>query len=103
MEAVDAHTASVLAIGEGEASRIYRTTDGGRSWTETFRNDEPSAFYNCMDFYPDGRRGLAVSDPVDGKFRIAATQDVAGHGRCSPTRACPTRPARPTSRPAATA
>ena len=65
----------MLAIGEGEASRIYRTTDGGATWTETFRNTEPTAFYNCMDFYPGGKRGLAVSDPVAGKFRIAATED----------------------------
>jgi photosystem II stability/assembly factor-like uncharacterized protein len=28
-----------------------------------------------MDFYEGGRRGLALSDPVDGKFRIAATDD----------------------------
>lgn len=75
VEAVDARTATVLAIGEGEASRIYRTTDGGRSWTETFRNDEPTAFYNCMDFFPGGQRGLAVSDPVHGRFRIVATRD----------------------------
>jgi photosystem II stability/assembly factor-like uncharacterized protein len=75
VEARDARTATVLAIGEGEASRIYRTTDGGSTWTETFRNTEPTAFYNCMDFYPGGRRGLAVSDPVDGKFRIASTSD----------------------------
>lgn len=75
VEAEDARTASVLAIGEGEASRMYRTTDGGATWTETFRNDEPTAFYNCMDFYPGGKRGLAVSDPVRGKFRIAATDD----------------------------
>jgi photosystem II stability/assembly factor-like uncharacterized protein len=76
VEAKDAETASVLAIGEGEASRIYRTTDGGQTWTETFRNDDPAAFYNCMDFYPGGKRGLAVSDPVDGKFRIARTKDA---------------------------
>lgn len=65
----------MLAIGEGEASRIYRTSDGGRTWTETFRNTEPTAFYNCMDFWPGGKRGLAVSDPVDGKFRVIATDD----------------------------
>ena len=29
VEATDARTATVLAIGEGEASRMYRTTDGG--------------------------------------------------------------------------
>ncbi|QIX28429.1 oxidoreductase [Nocardioides sp. JQ2195] len=75
VEAEDASTASVLAIGPGEASRIYRTTDGGVTWTETFRNTEETAFYNCMDFYPGGKRGLAVSDPVDGTFRILATDD----------------------------
>ncbi|WP_082563888.1 WD40/YVTN/BNR-like repeat-containing protein [Nocardioides sp. Root140] len=75
VEASSARTASVLAIGPGEASRIYRTTDGGATWTETFRNTEETAFYNCMDFYPGGKRGLAVSDPVDGKFRIIGTHD----------------------------
>ena len=28
-----------------------------------------------MAFYADGRHGLALSDPVDGKFRILATRD----------------------------
>ena len=75
VEARNASTAVVLSIGEGEASRIYRTTDGGTTWTESFRNQDEAAFYNCLDFYPGGKRGLAVSDPVDGKFRIAATDD----------------------------
>lgn len=75
VEARSAEVALVLAIGPGEASRIYRTTDGGQTWTETFRNHEETAFYNCMDFYAGGRRGLAVSDPVDDKFRIIGTRD----------------------------
>ncbi|MDN5851394.1 MAG: oxidoreductase [Actinomycetia bacterium] len=75
IEARSARTAVALAIGPGEASRIYRTTDGGQTWQETFRNPAEQAFYNCVDFYPGGRRGLAVSDPVDGKFRILATND----------------------------
>ncbi len=75
VEARDADTAVVLSIGEGAASRIWRTTDGGATWTETFRNAEPTAFFNCLDFYPGGRRGLAVSDPVGGRFRVIATHD----------------------------
>jgi photosystem II stability/assembly factor-like uncharacterized protein len=75
VEAQDSRRASVLAIGEGEASRIYTTTDGGRRWKLAFVNDDPLAFYDCMDFYEGGRRGLALSDPVDGRFRIAATDD----------------------------
>jgi photosystem II stability/assembly factor-like uncharacterized protein len=65
----------VLAIGEGDASRIYTTADGGRSWRLAFVNDDPNAFYDCMAMFPGGRHGLALSDPVGGKFRIAATGD----------------------------
>ena len=75
VEATDTDTVQVLAIGEGTASRIYRTTDGGRSWTRTFTNRDPRAFYDCMAMWPGGRRGLAVSDPVGGKFRILRTTD----------------------------
>jgi photosystem II stability/assembly factor-like uncharacterized protein len=75
VEAQDDRRASVLAIGEGDASRIYTTTDGGRRWKLAFVNDDPAAFYDCMDFYDGGRRGLALSDPVGGRFRIAATDD----------------------------
>lgn len=75
VEAQNARVASILAIGPGKASRIYRTTDGGRSWTKTFQNRSEKAFYNCIDFYPGGRNGLGVSDPVKGKFRIIRTTD----------------------------
>jgi photosystem II stability/assembly factor-like uncharacterized protein len=74
VEAFDARRAVVLAIGEGEASRVYRTDDGGTTWTESFRNTDPRAFYDCMTFF-DRRHGLAVSDPVDGRFRVLSTGD----------------------------
>lgn len=75
VEARSARRAVVLAIGPGDASRIYRTTDGGATWDAVFVNDDPAAFYDCMAFYPDGRRGLVLSDPVDGRFRILATKN----------------------------
>ena len=75
VEAQDARRASVMSIGVGEESRIYTTTDGGSSWRLAFVNEDPDAFYDCMDFFAGGRRGLAMSDPVDGKFVIAATDD----------------------------
>ena len=75
VEAESDRRASVMSIGTGDDSRIYTTFDGGRHWRLAFVNDDPNAFYDCMDFYEGGRRGLALSDPVDGKFRIAATDD----------------------------
>ena len=65
----------VMSIGEAGDSRIFRTTDGGRTWTQPFVNDDPDAFYDCMAMWPGGRRGLAMSDPVDGKFRVIETTD----------------------------
>lgn len=76
VEAIDARHAHVLAIGEGEASRIYRTIDGGATWKATFINDDPAAFYNCIAFWPGGRHGIATSDPVDGRFRFLVTRDA---------------------------
>ena len=74
IEAFDARTATVLSIGPGDASRIYRTTDGGQSWALQFRNADTTAFYDCFSFWSPAR-GLAMSDPGDGRFRILRTVD----------------------------
>ncbi|KAJ8115452.1 hypothetical protein OPT61_g2902 [Boeremia exigua] len=72
IEAFSAKSAVILSIGEGNASRIYHTRDGGATWKPTFINTEPTAFYDCMAFEND-RHGLAMSDPVDGKIRLIET------------------------------
>jgi photosystem II stability/assembly factor-like uncharacterized protein len=74
IEAFDDRHAVILSIGESDQSRVYVTADAGAHWTETFRNPDPSAFYDCLTF-SDNRHGLALSDPVNGKFRILSTQD----------------------------
>ncbi|GAA1912381.1 oxidoreductase [Nocardioides hwasunensis] len=86
---VHGKVAHVLAIGPGEASRIYRSTDGGATWTEAFRNTDEKAFYDCMAFYGNGRRGLAVSDPVEGKLRILSTDDRGRSWSVLPSRGMP--------------
>ncbi|GAA1596412.1 oxidoreductase [Kribbella sancticallisti] len=88
VEAFDAKRAVILAIGNGEDSRIFRTADGGKTWAETFRNTDPVAFYDCLDFN-NSRSGLALSDPVDGKFRIAATSDGGQSWKIQPTAGMP--------------
>lgn len=71
IEAFDADIAVVLAIGPGEASRVYRTDDGGKTWQLALQNHDPRAFFDCMAF--DGQRGWMLGDPVDGHFQIHAT------------------------------
>ena len=46
--------------------------DAGRTWTEQFVNRDPKAFFDAMAFW-DAKRGVAVSDSVDGQFVILMT------------------------------
>ncbi|KAI1660435.1 oxidoreductase [Daldinia decipiens] len=74
IEAWSADKAVVLSIGEGNSSRIYVTDDGGATWAQSFTNQEPTAFYDCIAF-ENAKRGMAMSDPVDGKIRLIETRD----------------------------
>jgi photosystem II stability/assembly factor-like uncharacterized protein len=78
VEGVDANTAYLLSIGPGEQSRIYKTLDGGASWTLQFTNRNPKAFFDAFAFW-DAAHGIAMSDPVDGKFVIITTKDGGLH------------------------
>lgn len=71
---VDSRTAYLLSSGEGEKSRIYKTTDGGRSWRLQFTNHDLKAFFDGFAFW-DATHGIAFSDPVDGRFPIIRTSD----------------------------
>ncbi|KAI2469105.1 oxidoreductase [Annulohypoxylon bovei var. microspora] len=74
VEAWSADTAVVLSIGEGASSRVYGTRDGGATWTLAFTNTEAAAFYDCLAF-ASPERGMAMSDPVEGKIRLIETRD----------------------------
>ena len=74
VHAFDAQRAVILAIGPGDRSRIYETRDAGATWALRFRNERKEAFFDCLAFW-DGQRGIAVSDPVDGKFLLIRTND----------------------------
>jgi photosystem II stability/assembly factor-like uncharacterized protein len=71
---VSAQVAYLLAAGEGDRSRILKTSDGGASWRETWRNTDPRGFFDCFDFW-SADRGLVVGDSVDGKLQILRTED----------------------------
>jgi len=74
VHAVDADTAYLLAAGPGDSSRIYKTTDAGRSWQLQFVNRDPKAFYDCFDFW-DPTHGVVVSDAVNGRMIVMRTED----------------------------
>ena len=74
VDAVDAQTAYVLSIGNGPDSRIYKTTDAGKTWTLQFKNEDPKAFFDAMSFW-DANNGIVFGDSVDGQLYVLTTND----------------------------
>src|SRR5512142_3264430 len=68
VEGVSEKVAYLMSIGDNPTDfRIYKTTDGGATWTMQFQNQTVGAFYDCFAFWtPD--RGVAHSDSVNGVF-----------------------------------
>jgi photosystem II stability/assembly factor-like uncharacterized protein len=63
VQAWDATTAIVMASGPGEKSRLYKTTDGCKTWALLLKNTDPEGFYDALKFW-DRRHGLLLGDPV---------------------------------------
>jgi photosystem II stability/assembly factor-like uncharacterized protein len=74
VKAFGAATAYLLSAGPGDASRVYKTVDGGKSWVMQFKCADPAAFFDALAFW-DEKNGIALGDPVDGRFQLIATED----------------------------
>src|SRR5579871_6161335 len=75
VQAVSDQTAYVLAIGTfPQDFAIYKTEDGGRTWTQQFENQLTGAFYDCFAFWTP-TTGIAHSDSVNGVFPDIRTTD----------------------------
>src|SRR5213593_94886 len=74
VEGVSETVAYLLAAGSGAASRIYKTEDGGASWSLQFQNQDPDAFYDCFAFWSP-KHGITMSDAVNGRFPVVRTTD----------------------------
>jgi photosystem II stability/assembly factor-like uncharacterized protein len=74
IDAIDAQTAYVLSIGNGAASRIYKTTDAGVTWTMQFKSDDEKVFLDAMSFW-DANHGIVFGDSVDGHLYILTTDN----------------------------
>jgi photosystem II stability/assembly factor-like uncharacterized protein len=79
VEGVSDSVAYLLAIPSDdgtEPSRIYQTTDGGKSWTLQTQGIDPSEFFDCFAFW-DARSAVVMVDSIDGRFPVRRTLD--GH------------------------
>ncbi len=74
VEAVSARVAYLMAAGVGSDSRIYKTEDGGDTWSLQFQADDPAAFYDCFAFWSP-KRGFVFGDAVNGRLPVLRTTD----------------------------
>jgi photosystem II stability/assembly factor-like uncharacterized protein len=74
VEAFGATTAYVMSSGDGEKSRIYKTTDGGTSWRLQYTDKRAGFFLDSLACV-SRTHCFALSDPVDGKFLVLTISD----------------------------
>jgi photosystem II stability/assembly factor-like uncharacterized protein len=75
VQGFSASVAYLMSIGGNPTDfRIYKTTDGGATWTMQFVNQNPDAFYDGIAFWTP-QRGIAHSDSVNGVFPDIRTTD----------------------------
>lgn len=73
VRAIHARNARVAHVA-ATAGRIFRTTDGGRTWRQTWQAPDTSVFLDAIEFWDD-QHGVALGDPVGGRFLILLTRD----------------------------
>jgi photosystem II stability/assembly factor-like uncharacterized protein len=70
----NATTAIVMSSGPGNKSRLFKTTDGCRTWALLFANpDAPNGFFDS--FWLSGSQGMLLGDPVGGQFAVFTTKN----------------------------
>ena len=72
--AFDEKIAYVMSSGEGEKSRIYKTTDGGESWNLQYTDKRKEFFLDALKCVSE-KECIALGDPTDGKFLLLRTED----------------------------
>ena len=68
IQAVDALTATVMSSGKGELSRLYKTTDGCRTWQLLFTNPDQDGFWDAILHDVSSDKTFVLGDPVEGSF-----------------------------------
>jgi photosystem II stability/assembly factor-like uncharacterized protein len=74
VHALNDRVAWLMSAGPGDKSRIYKTTDGGATWTLLFTNPDTNGFLDAFAFWDD-RRAIVMGDPVNGKPSVFRTDD----------------------------
>ena len=65
---------SAVIMSSGTPALVLKTTDGGVTWQEKYRNTDTAYFLDAMDF-DSPKHGLILGDPIKNKFLLLETND----------------------------
>lgn len=82
LRAVHGRSALVAHVA-ATAGRIWRTTDGGRTWSLRYQAPDTAVFLDAIVF-ADDRFGMALGDPMNGRFLILVTSDGGDSWQVAP-------------------
>ncbi len=74
IQAFDENTAIVMSSGKGDLSRLYKTTDGCRTWKLIFTNPDKEGFWDAIQFTSVEKDkggscfGVIIGDPIANAF-----------------------------------
>jgi hypothetical protein len=87
IEAFDDKTAIIMGIDA--PAYILKTTDGGTTWKEVFKDTTKGMFLDAMEFWNE-QSGIVIGDPLGDKIFIGRTFDGGNTWRGIPTENIPT-------------
>ena len=70
--AIDSNNA--IIANAGSPAYILRTTDGGTSWKQVYKNTDSAAFIDGIDFW-NNKHGIIHGDPINGHMLLLYTKD----------------------------
>jgi photosystem II stability/assembly factor-like uncharacterized protein len=79
---------ATVAHAAATAGRIWRTNDGGKTWSLRYEAADTSVFLDAIVFRDD-RHGVALGDPIGGRFLLLLTDDGGETWREAPAASRP--------------
>jgi len=74
VQSLSPDTAYVMSSGEGPQSKIYKTTDGGKTWKLQYTAEQKTFFLDALICATE-THCVALGDPVEGKFILLTTEN----------------------------
>ena len=66
---------NAIIANAGSPASILKTSDGGKTWKEVYRNDHKDIFLDGIDFW-DNQRGIVYGDPIENRMVVLKTHDA---------------------------